>query len=319
MDIENSKNVNGSDDSSDEDDWVPDFSTDGPTLAKPIQAKFTNQDYKKQLQTLESKEIQFHQRFQQFKAFDETSKSTEAEINNLNNLHPSTNLIDNSEKELISGVNNWKKYYEQDDMEILYDPIEDIKLEDRYTQNSKKSYKQFLNITMNKKWKDNLDSFGALNCSYCFARFSYSNYAAISYARSSKDNEPKIEGFVVEKTTDMLLLNTQSSRISDSNIEWYTLLAGLNPRNRKRAQNNNNNQAQNVPNKNSSSNKEVRIGSEKYTLLEEQQLDNKKLELEKESPELVFDVSCKSCLKQVGLYYFDKNVYFLYGAIDGIG
>jgi hypothetical protein len=98
-----------------------------------------------------------------------------------------------AEEELISGVDTWKKFYEQDDMEILYDPISDFKLEDRYINDPKK--KQAL-TTLSVKWKENLDSYGALNCSYCFSRFSYSNFAAISYSR--KRNSDKIEGFVVE-------------------------------------------------------------------------------------------------------------------------
>jgi uncharacterized protein YdcH (DUF465 family) len=127
MNLEN-PNISFSNES--DDDWVPDFSTDGPSLAKPIEAKFTNQDYKNQLSALETNEMQFHQRFQQYKQFNPESESTHTEIKNLNNMNES----EMEQEDLISGVGNWKKYYEQDDMEILYDPVHDIKLEDRYNK-----------------------------------------------------------------------------------------------------------------------------------------------------------------------------------------
>ena len=50
-----------------------------------------------------------------------------------------------------------------------------------------------------------------------------------------------------------------------------------------------------------------------------EELDSKKIEVETKSPDMVFDVNCKICQKQVGVYYFDKKVYFLTGAIEGNG
>ena len=84
-------------------------------------------------------------------------------------------------------------------MEILYDPISDINLEDRYIKKSSKTH-AILFDKPEHSWKKNLNSFGSLNCSYCFVRFSYSNFAVI--CQSTKTTTEKIQGFVVEQVYD---------------------------------------------------------------------------------------------------------------------
>ena len=63
-------------------------------------------------------------------------------------------------------------------MEILYDPIADVDLEDRYVNKYRKN-QTLLFDRPEHCWKKNLNCFGSLNCSYCFVRFSYSNFAVI--------------------------------------------------------------------------------------------------------------------------------------------
>ena len=49
-----------------------------------------------------------------------------------------------------------------------------------------------------------------------------------------------------------------------------------------------------------------------------EELDTKQAGQKTSQPEILFDVDCKNCLRTVGVFYFEKKVYFLTGAIEGI-
>lgn len=124
----------------------------------------------------------------------------------------------------MSGIKEWKNFYEQDDMEILYDPLIDINLEDRYVSKQRKASMMPYDRRSH-SWKENLNCFGSINCSYCFVRFSYSNFAVI--CDNAKRKLEQVEGFVVEQVYDQLLINMANPRITDSDIEWYKALANI--------------------------------------------------------------------------------------------
>ena len=292
------------------DDWASDFSTNDFTFLNPVKAKFTRNHYETQLKSLEKHEADFHSKFEEYKKFNPESEASQEEIKKLNNIQYN-DTFENGEEDgpdLSIGVQNWKKFYQQDDMEILYDPIQDIELEDRYVKKKKRLPFE----DGQSSWKYNLDSFGALNCSYCFCRLAYSNFAAISYPGDVTGD--KIEGFVVDQTYDTILINMANPRIVDSNIQWYKILTGIDDKkiNKK-------------GDKNTRQNKFTQQMEDSEELTHKQnQLDLKNMDLQQisydiKNPDMVFDVDCKSCLKTIGEYYFDKKVYFIQGAIEGTG
>lgn len=190
-------------------------------------------------------------------------------------------------------------------MEILYDPISDVNLEDRYVNKYRKN-QSFLFDKPDHSWKKNLNNFGCLNCSYCFVRFSYSNFAVI--CQHAKTSQEKVQGFVVEQVYDQLLINMANPRITDSDIEWYKALANIQttveslPEKKLKKRKNQSSEKSYKPRKG----------------IEIEELDLQQVKSQTDQPEILFDVDCKNCLRTVGVFYFEKKVYFLTGAIEGI-
>lgn len=192
-------------------------------------------------------------------------------------------LDDDEEEEIPNKAKNWKREYEKDDMETLYNPVIDIMTENDILRENNSKFQKVTNV---------------LNCSYCFRRVCFGNFNLIS------ENDI-ILGFVCRELKDVLI-DTQEPKLVGNSDKWYHKFMKIKPLRK--------NKTKNEPKVKGAESKEEEERVKKILNLEE-----KNDEFVRDCPDIVFKICCLGCKKELGELHHSKKLYFLENVVQGSG
>lgn len=265
---------------SDDDDWNPDYDTSA-SISDPVKLRYTNKDIKQKIRENETYETSFQKRFQEYKDLNKDESEYKKTVEFLNKFSDD----EEDEKSIPKKAVDWKKDYQSDDMDILYDPIKDIMTENDIIRKSKKKFKKVQKV---------------LNCGYCFTRITFGDYDVIY-----DDVEEEIQGFVC-LNLEGVLLDAQSSKLETISQDWYRKWKGLAKIERRRKRN------------------KGRIRGVSGMEEEEEvrgilELEGDQGKYIKEVPDVILSICCLGCKKRIGEFHHSKKLYYLEGVVQSSG
>lgn len=265
---------------SDDDDWNPNFGNSG-SISDPVKLRYTNKEIKQKIKQNESYETSFQKRFLEYKNLNKDEEEYKKTIEFLNKYSDDEGEDEGVPKSAV----DWKNGYKSDDMDILYDPIKDIMVENDIVRKSKKKFSKVQRV---------------LNCGYCFTRVTFGDYDPI-YDWSKEE----VEGFVC-LNLEGVLLDTENTRLESISQGWYRKWKGLARLERKKKRD------------------KGRIRGVVGEQEEEEvrgilELEGGEGKFLKEVPDVVFNVCCLGCKKRIGEFHHSKKVYYLDGVVQSSG